>query len=102
MVKCQMGVCRADESEDSPDSCKNGQLQILVRERTLPAINASLSATHLRQERGKSQGSAIDYRVAPGKPFPHSASSLQFESLLGGTQGGLRSWVGEGPEPLPL
>lgn len=24
-----MGVCRADESEDSPDSCKNGQLQIL-------------------------------------------------------------------------
>lgn len=32
MVKCQMGVCRADESEDSPDSCKNGQLQILVSE----------------------------------------------------------------------
>lgn len=30
VVKCQMGVCRADESEDSPDSCKNGQLQILV------------------------------------------------------------------------
>ncbi|XP_026915619.1 adhesion G protein-coupled receptor B2 isoform X11 [Acinonyx jubatus] len=29
VVKCQMGVCRADESEDSPDSCKNGQLQIL-------------------------------------------------------------------------
>lgn len=32
VVKCQMGVCRADESEDSPDSCKNGQLQILVSE----------------------------------------------------------------------
>ncbi|XP_047648984.1 adhesion G protein-coupled receptor B2 isoform X12 [Phacochoerus africanus] len=30
VVKCQMGVCRADESEDSPDSCKNGQLQILT------------------------------------------------------------------------
>lgn len=30
VVKCQMGACRADESEDSPDSCKNGQLQILV------------------------------------------------------------------------
>lgn len=30
VVKCQMGVCRTDESEDSPDSCKNGQLQILV------------------------------------------------------------------------
>ncbi|XP_049568441.1 adhesion G protein-coupled receptor B2 isoform X15 [Orcinus orca] len=29
VVKCQMGVCRADESEDSPNSCKNGQLQIL-------------------------------------------------------------------------
>ncbi|XP_069865041.1 adhesion G protein-coupled receptor B2 isoform X9 [Dipodomys merriami] len=29
VVKCQMGVCRTDESEDSPDSCKNGQLQIL-------------------------------------------------------------------------
>lgn len=59
------------------------------------------NCTHLRQERGKSWGSAIDYRVARGKPFPHSASSLQFEALLGGTQGGLRSWVGEGPEPLP-
>jgi hypothetical protein len=32
VVKCQMGVCRTDESEDSPDSCKNGQLQILVSE----------------------------------------------------------------------
>lgn len=32
VVKCQMGMCRGDESEDSPDSCKNGQLQILVSE----------------------------------------------------------------------
>lgn len=44
MVKCQMGVCRADESEDSPDSCKNGQLQILVSERVwLEVLNMSSS-----------------------------------------------------------
>lgn len=96
VVKCQMGVCRADESEDSPDSCKNGQLQILVSERTLLAMSASLSVSRLRREQGRSLGSAIDYRVVPGKPSPHSASSLQFEALLGGIQGGLRSWVGWG------
>lgn len=30
VVKCQMGGCRSDENEDSPNSCKNGQLQIMV------------------------------------------------------------------------
>lgn len=30
MVKCQMGGCRSEENENSPDSCKNGQVQILV------------------------------------------------------------------------
>lgn len=30
MVKCQIGVCRSDENENSPDSCKNGQVQIMV------------------------------------------------------------------------
>ncbi|XP_069478606.1 adhesion G protein-coupled receptor B2 isoform X3 [Ambystoma mexicanum] len=25
VVKCQMGVCKSDENENSPDSCKNGQ-----------------------------------------------------------------------------
>ncbi|XP_077338093.1 adhesion G protein-coupled receptor B2 isoform X6 [Lithobates pipiens] len=30
VVKCQMGGCRSDENEDSPNSCKNGQLQILT------------------------------------------------------------------------
>ncbi|XP_056412947.1 adhesion G protein-coupled receptor B2 isoform X6 [Hyla sarda] len=29
VVKCQMGGCRSDENEDSPNSCKNGQLQIM-------------------------------------------------------------------------
>lgn len=42
VVKCQMGVCRADESEDSPDSCKNGQLQILVSEETWAGHSAGL------------------------------------------------------------
>nr|DBA33552.1 TPA: hypothetical protein GDO54_001218 [Pyxicephalus adspersus] len=30
VVKCQMGGCRSDENEDSPNSCKNGQLQIMT------------------------------------------------------------------------
>uniref|UniRef100_A0A8C5PA21 Adhesion G protein-coupled receptor B2 n=1 Tax=Leptobrachium leishanense TaxID=445787 RepID=A0A8C5PA21_9ANUR len=29
VLKCQMGGCRSDENEDSPNSCKNGQLQIM-------------------------------------------------------------------------
>lgn len=44
VVKCQMGVCRADESEDSPDSCKNGQLQILVSEEAWAGHRWVLSA----------------------------------------------------------
>lgn len=44
VVKCQMGVCRADESEDSPDSCKNGQLQILVSEEAQAGHRSVLSA----------------------------------------------------------
>ncbi|XP_066494135.1 adhesion G protein-coupled receptor B2 isoform X5 [Tiliqua scincoides] len=30
VVKCQIGVCKSDENENSPDSCKNGQVQILT------------------------------------------------------------------------
>ncbi|OCT92172.1 hypothetical protein XELAEV_18015227mg [Xenopus laevis] len=30
VVKCQIGGCRSDENEDSPNSCKNGQLQIMT------------------------------------------------------------------------
>ncbi|KAG9492782.1 hypothetical protein GDO78_000989 [Eleutherodactylus coqui] len=30
VVKCQMGGCHSDENEDSPNSCKNGQLQIMT------------------------------------------------------------------------
>ncbi|XP_035201385.1 adhesion G protein-coupled receptor B2 isoform X3 [Oxyura jamaicensis] len=30
VVKCQMGGCRGEENENSPDSCKNGQVQILT------------------------------------------------------------------------
>ncbi|NWJ02357.1 AGRB2 protein, partial [Crypturellus undulatus] len=30
VVKCQVGGCRSDENENSPDSCKNGQVQILT------------------------------------------------------------------------
>lgn len=30
VVKCQIGVCRSEENENSPNSCKNGQVQILV------------------------------------------------------------------------
>lgn len=30
VVKCQVGGCRGEENENSPDSCKNGQVQILV------------------------------------------------------------------------
>ncbi|KAM8976288.1 adhesion G protein-coupled receptor B2 isoform 2-T2 [Pelodytes ibericus] len=30
VVKCQMGGCRSDDNEDSPNSCKNGQLQIMT------------------------------------------------------------------------
>uniref|UniRef100_F7FFV7 Adhesion G protein-coupled receptor B2 n=1 Tax=Ornithorhynchus anatinus TaxID=9258 RepID=F7FFV7_ORNAN len=29
VVKCQIGVCKSDENENSPDSCKNGQVQIM-------------------------------------------------------------------------
>uniref|UniRef100_A0A670YAN4 Adhesion G protein-coupled receptor B2 n=1 Tax=Pseudonaja textilis TaxID=8673 RepID=A0A670YAN4_PSETE len=32
VVKCQIGVCKSDENENSPDSCKNGQVQIMVSE----------------------------------------------------------------------
>ncbi|XP_075764624.1 adhesion G protein-coupled receptor B2 isoform X4 [Pelodiscus sinensis] len=30
VVKCQMGVCKSSENENSPDSCKNGQVQIMT------------------------------------------------------------------------
>ncbi|XP_053820720.1 adhesion G protein-coupled receptor B2 isoform X2 [Vidua macroura] len=30
VVKCQVGGCRSEENENSPDSCKNGQVQILT------------------------------------------------------------------------
>ncbi|XP_053254936.1 adhesion G protein-coupled receptor B2 isoform X4 [Podarcis raffonei] len=30
VVKCQIGVCKSDENENSPDSCKNGQVQIMT------------------------------------------------------------------------
>ncbi|NXE93210.1 AGRB2 protein, partial [Menura novaehollandiae] len=30
VVKCQMGGCRSEENENSPNSCKNGQVQILT------------------------------------------------------------------------
>ncbi|KAM4797331.1 adhesion G protein-coupled receptor B2 isoform 11-T12 [Rhinophrynus dorsalis] len=30
VVKCQIGGCRSDDNEDSPNSCKNGQLQIMT------------------------------------------------------------------------
>uniref|UniRef100_A0A8B9VJG5 Adhesion G protein-coupled receptor B2 n=1 Tax=Anas zonorhyncha TaxID=75864 RepID=A0A8B9VJG5_9AVES len=30
VVKCQVGGCRGEENENSPDSCKNGQVQILT------------------------------------------------------------------------
>ncbi|XP_069478608.1 adhesion G protein-coupled receptor B2 isoform X5 [Ambystoma mexicanum] len=30
VVKCQMGVCKSDENENSPDSCKNGQVQLMT------------------------------------------------------------------------
>ncbi|XP_075764626.1 adhesion G protein-coupled receptor B2 isoform X6 [Pelodiscus sinensis] len=34
VVKCQMGVCKSSENENSPDSCKNGQVQIMTSKRT--------------------------------------------------------------------
>uniref|UniRef100_A0A8C0GMP6 Adhesion G protein-coupled receptor B2 n=1 Tax=Chelonoidis abingdonii TaxID=106734 RepID=A0A8C0GMP6_CHEAB len=30
VVKCQIGVCKSNENENSPDSCKNGQVQIMT------------------------------------------------------------------------
>ncbi|KAF5910410.1 hypothetical protein HPG69_014642 [Diceros bicornis minor] len=51
VVKCQMGVCRADESEDSPDSCKNGQLQILEVNTCNPStITGTLSRLSLDED----------------------------------------------------
>ncbi|XP_039185599.1 adhesion G protein-coupled receptor B2 isoform X7 [Crotalus tigris] len=35
VVKCQIGVCKSDENENSPDSCKNGQVQIMILKRML-------------------------------------------------------------------
>lgn len=45
-VRCRMGGCK-DESENSPDSCKNGQVQIMVNSipfhPTLQPINLELT-----------------------------------------------------------
>uniref|UniRef100_A0A4X2JXH3 Adhesion G protein-coupled receptor B2 n=1 Tax=Vombatus ursinus TaxID=29139 RepID=A0A4X2JXH3_VOMUR len=30
VVKCQIGVCKSQENENSPGSCKNGQIQVMV------------------------------------------------------------------------
>ncbi|XP_030075479.1 adhesion G protein-coupled receptor B2 [Microcaecilia unicolor] len=30
VVRCQTGVCKSEESENSPDSCKNGQVQLMT------------------------------------------------------------------------
>lgn len=99
MVKCQMGVCRADESEDSPDSCKNGQLQILVSEEaqadpfrhkflTFPIPSETETGFKLRS------ASDCEEALGKGSPHPRSVCSLQCEAMLGGTSqvGGQRSW----------
>ena len=102
VVKCQMGVCRADESEDSPNSCKNGQLQILVSEEAWAGHRCILSAPCPRPltcliygregtETGFDSGSATDSWVALGKSFPPSVF------LLSGVAGGDHAW---GPSAL--
>lgn len=112
VVKCQMGVCRADESEDSPDSCKNGQLQILVSKEACadspphptpdPTISSLPSPSHLKTETGFKLCSAADCREVLGKGLPHSVFSLQFEAMVGGTSGGKTKEPGDwGEEPEP-
>lgn len=102
VVKCQMGVCRADESEDSPDSCKNGQLQILVSEEARAGHRWVLSAPCPRPltclicggegtETGFDSGPATDSWVALGKSCPPSVFPLS------GAAGGDHAW---GPSAL--
>lgn len=71
VVKCQMGVCRADESEDSPDSCKNGQLQILVSEDPF-CHKFLILPIPSETETGLKSRSAADCREALGKGSPRS------------------------------
>uniref|UniRef100_A0A674IG67 Adhesion G protein-coupled receptor B2 n=1 Tax=Terrapene triunguis TaxID=2587831 RepID=A0A674IG67_9SAUR len=87
VVKCQIGVCKSDENENSPDSCKNGQVQIMVSERQpggtgravlFKDVNACNPATIT----GTLSRISLDGDEDP-KLHPGSEGSLGFSSLPG-------------------
>ncbi|XP_067112421.1 LOW QUALITY PROTEIN: adhesion G protein-coupled receptor B2 [Osmerus mordax] len=63
-VRCRMGGCK-DDSENSPDSCKNGQVQIMNPR----CANVSYC--------GQQCGSTVRYSTPPCGPQPCSPSCLQ-------------------------
>lgn len=75
-VRCRMGGCK-DDSENSPDSCKNGQVQIMVNSTpfhpTLQSICLRLTLTRLKLFPASSNSSRAKHdaiidviKLAPG------------------------------------
>ncbi|TRY94435.1 hypothetical protein DNTS_011359 [Danionella cerebrum] len=54
-VRCRMGGCK-DDSENSPDSCKNGQVQIMQRCSHRPSLYSQEQCGSLRYSPGCCQG----------------------------------------------
>uniref|UniRef100_A0A6I8P7K2 Adhesion G protein-coupled receptor B2 n=1 Tax=Ornithorhynchus anatinus TaxID=9258 RepID=A0A6I8P7K2_ORNAN len=78
VVKCQIGVCKSDENENSPDSCKNGQVQIMVSVVLFKEVNTCNPSTIT----GTLSRLSLDEDEEP-KLHVGSEGSLGFSSLPG-------------------
>ncbi|XP_038233472.1 adhesion G protein-coupled receptor B2 isoform X7 [Dermochelys coriacea] len=88
VVKCQIGVCKSDENENSPDSCKNGQVQIMtdfekdVNLACQTVLFKEVNACNPATITGTLSRISLDGDEDP-KLHPSSEGSLGFSSLPG-------------------
>nr|XP_048681644.1 adhesion G protein-coupled receptor B2 isoform X7 [Caretta caretta] len=88
VVKCQIGVCKSDENENSPDSCKNGQVQIMtdfekdVNLACQTVLFKEVNACNPSTITGTLSRISLDGDEDP-KLHPSSEGSLGFSSLPG-------------------
>ncbi|XP_074790615.1 adhesion G protein-coupled receptor B2 isoform X6 [Natator depressus] len=88
VVKCQIGMCKSDENENSPDSCKNGQVQIMtdfekdVNLACQTVLFKEVNACNPATITGTLSRISLDGDEDP-KLHPSSEGSLGFSSLPG-------------------
>ncbi|KAM3829316.1 LOW QUALITY PROTEIN: adhesion G protein-coupled receptor B2 [Vipera latastei] len=75
VVKCQIGVCKSDENENSPDSCKNGQVQIMIVDIILQIICSGEEALHRRCD------GAVEHKDIQAQPLTLSKCKVLFKEV---------------------